>query len=131
MFFKLFILFLAVPFIEVAVLIKLASEIGFWPTLALQVGTAVAGAAMARLQGWLLWTRIARELASGRLPAEELVDGFLIFAAGLVLLTPGLVTDLLGLLILIPATRTAIKRALRRKFENMIFRKKVRIIDLV
>src|SRR5262245_51659435 len=103
----------------------MASEIGFWPTLVIQVGTAIVGAALARLQGWLIWARIARELSSGRLPAEALMDAFLVFTAGVVLITPGLVTDTLGLLVLIPATRSAIKRWLRRRFERMIFRKRV------
>jgi UPF0716 protein FxsA len=131
MFFKLFLLFLVIPFIEVAVLIKMATVIGFWPTLIIQVGTAIAGAALARLQGWLLWARIAKELATGHLPAEELVDAFLIFTAGMILLTPGLVTDLLGLLILFPSVRAAIRAWLRRRFEKLLFRKPVRIIDIV
>lgn len=131
MFLKLLLLFLVIPFIEVTVLIKLASKIGFWPTLALQIGTAVAGAALAKLQGWLIWTRIARELSAGRLPAEAMVDGLLVFLAGVVLITPGLLTDLLGLLILIPAARSAVKRWLRRRFERMIVRRDVKIIDIV
>lgn len=126
----LFLLFLAVPFAEVVLLIKMASTLGFWPTFWIQVGTALAGAVLARLQGWMTWIKVRKELAGGRIPAEELVDGLLIFLAGLVLLTPGLITDVLGLLVLFPPTRTLFKRWLRRRFDRAVSRRSVRVIRI-
>jgi UPF0716 protein FxsA len=131
MLFKLFVLFLAVPFVEVILLIKMASVLGFWTTLGIQVATAVIGAALARLQGWMVWARIQGEIRAGRLPAGEMADALLIFIAGMALLTPGLISDALGLLILFPPTRNIFKRWLRRRFEKMIFRRSTRIIDVV
>lgn len=116
---KLLFLFIVVPFVEVVILIKLGREIGFWPTVAIQVATGFAGASLARLQGLQVWQKIQKSLAEGMMPAEELVDGLLILAAGLVLLTPGLLTDALGILLLIPWTRAWFKRYLRKKFEKM------------
>lgn len=130
MFLTLFVLFLAIPFVEVILLIKMASVLGFWPTLAIQVGTAILGAALAKIQGWLVWMRIKDELLAGRLPADALMDAFLIFAAGLILITPGLLSDILGFLVLLPPSRGLLKRWLRWKFAGMLNRRPVQIIDV-
>ncbi len=115
---RLLFLFIAVPIIEIMLLIKLGEEIGFWPTIFLQVATGILGAGLARLQGFLVWNRITRELQSGRIPTGEMVDGLLIFAAGVVLLAPGLLTDLAGFFILIPMTRNIFKTWLSSQFEK-------------
>lgn len=130
MFLMLFILFLSIPFLEVILLIKMASVLGFWPTLAIQVGTAILGAALARVQGWLVWLRIKNELSAGRLPADAMMDGFLIFVAGLILITPGLISDTVGFLVLLPPTRHLLKRWLRGKFAGMVKRGPVHVIDV-
>ena len=131
MFLTLFILFLAIPFVEVVLLIKMASVIGFWPTLAIQVGTAILGAALAKFQGWMTWIRIKNELMAGRLPADALMDALLIFAAGIILITPGLISDTLGFLVLLPPSRRLIKLWLRAKFAGMLVRRgPVQVIDV-
>ncbi len=122
MFGKLLFLFILVPFIEISLLIKLGSVIGFWPTLLIQVVTGILGASLARLQGLLVWGKIQAELQVGRVPAEDMLNGVLIFAAGIVLMTPGLLTDLVGFALLLPPTRNIFKRWLRRQFDSRINR---------
>jgi UPF0716 protein FxsA len=119
-FLRLALLFIGLPLIELAVLVRLGTWIGFWPTMAIVVGTGILGALLAQAQGLLVWVRIQRELVQGRMPASELVDGFLILVGGIVLLTPGLLTDLCGFLLLVPWTRAWFKRYLRRRFERMM-----------
>jgi UPF0716 protein FxsA len=131
MLFLIFILFLSWPFLEVFLLVKMARSIGFWPTLGVQILTAILGAALARLQGWIVWVRIQKELLAGRLPARELLDGVLILAAGIVLLTPGLISDALGLLILFPPTRALFRGWLTRRFQRAASRRTARVIDVM
>ncbi|UTF49857.1 membrane protein FxsA [Desulfomicrobium sp. ZS1] len=118
MFGKLFLLFVLVPVAEIYLLVTVGGAIGALPTVALVILTALAGAHLARMQGMSTMLRIRENLDQGFMPAEELLDGVLIFLAGVVLLTPGFLTDLCGLLILLPATRNIFKRWLRKKFDE-------------
>lgn len=118
MFGKLFLLFAVVPVAEIYVLVSVGGVIGLFPTIALVLLTALAGAHLARLQGLSVMMRIRENLAQGFMPAEELLDGLLIFLAGMVLMTPGFLTDICGLLILLPITRNIFKRWLRKKFDE-------------
>lgn len=118
MFGKLFLLFALVPVAEIYVLVSVSGVIGVFPTIALVLLTALAGAHLARLQGMSVMLRIRENLDQGFMPAEELLDALLIFLAGMALLTPGFLTDLCGLLILLPATRNIFKRWLRKKFDE-------------
>jgi len=120
MFATLLVLFIMVPFIEIAILIKLGSLIGFWPTIGIQIGTGIMGASLAKLQGLFVWRKITEELQLGRIPTQDMVNGVLIFAAGLVLMTPGLLTDLVGFALLIPTSRNAFRRWLEKRFKNRI-----------
>ncbi len=115
---RLLFLFIAVPLIEIMLLIKMGEQIGFWPTVFIQVGTGILGATLARLQGLLVWNKITRELQSGRIPTQDMINGMLIFAAGIVLMTPGLLTDLAGFAMLIPFTRNLFKAWMRQQFEK-------------
>jgi len=115
---KLLFLFIAIPIIEITLLIKMGDEIGFWPTILIQVVTGVVGASLARLQGMLVWNKIAMEMQAGRMPTQDMINGLLIFAAGVVLMTPGLLTDVAGFALLIPFTRNIFKSWLKRQFEN-------------
>ena len=116
---KLLLLFVGVPLMEILILIKLGEVMGFWATVLLVIGTGVLGATLARLYGLVVWQRIHRELELGRVPAEEMVDGALLFVGGVVLLTPGLLTDIAGFLLLIPFTRAWVKTWIKRKLETM------------
>ena len=118
MFGRLFLLFAVIPVAEIYVLVSVGGAIGVLPTVALVLLTALAGAHLARLQGLAVMMRIRENLAQGFMPAEELLDGLLIFLAGMTLLTPGFLTDIMGLLILLPATRNVFKRWLRKKFDE-------------
>lgn len=127
MFGKLFLLFILVPAAEIYLLVKVGSVIGPFATIILVILTALAGAHLARLQGMSTMLRIRENLDQGFMPAEELLDGVLIFLAGMVLLTPGFLTDIAGLLILLPATRNMFKRWLRKKFDEWRQNPNVRI----
>lgn len=112
---KLFLAFTLVPLIEIAVLIRVGGIIGAGPTLALVVGTGLAGAWLARREGARSWRAVQTELAAGRLPATGLIDAFLILVAGVVLVTPGIFTDLAGLLLLVPGVRRPLAHRVRRR----------------
>ena len=107
---RLFILFAVIPVIEIYLLIKVGSLIGALPTVALVLSISLAGAWLVRHQGFEILRRIQSELAQGRLPAAELLDGAMVLVGGVLLLTPGFFTDLLGLLFLIPFSRAVIKQ---------------------
>jgi UPF0716 protein FxsA len=82
--------------------------------------TGALGAYLARQQGFRVWMRIQEEMNAGRFPAEDLLDGFLIFIAGAVLITPGLLTDILGFAILFPLTRQGIRNWIKNRFRGMM-----------
>ncbi len=104
----LFLLFLTVPAVEIYFLIKVGNVIGAIPTIALVVFTALLGAFLLRLQGWITLQRTRMSLARGELPAMEMLEGVLLVVAGALLLTPGFVTDTLGFLLLAPPLRRAL-----------------------
>ncbi len=127
MFGKLVLLFVGLPLVELAILIKLGQFMGLWPTIGLVIVTGIVGASLARMQGFLVYTRIQHELAAGRMPAEEMIDGLLILIGGVVLLTPGILTDLFGFAMLLPLTRLFFKRWLRKRFDSMVQQGETRI----
>ncbi len=131
MLFRLFLLFIGLPLVELALLIQLGQWVGLLPTIGLVVLTGVVGAALARSQGFQVWAAIQRELQEGRMPVGELMNGLLVLIGGVVLLTPGLITDVLGMLLLLPGTRSAFKTYLRRRLERMLRTGEVRMITLI
>ncbi len=116
----LFFLFTLVPLLELYLLIRLGAYIGALDTIAIVIGTGVAGGLLAKSQGLAVLGRMRAELNQGRLPAESLFDGLLILIAGAMLITPGLLTDGLGLLLLIPWSRQAFKSWLKKKIQEKI-----------
>jgi len=124
---RLILLFTIVPFIELYILLRLATVIGALETLLIVVLTGVLGGTLAKMEGWRTWRSIREDLSRGIVPSGRLVDGVLILAGGLLLLTPGILTDLLGFALLIPLTRTAIKRSVRRRFEEKVRRGELRV----
>lgn len=103
--FVLILVFIAVPLLEIALLIKAGDSFGFWPTFALVVFTAILGATMLRLQGMSVLARAAQTLRAGGMPIDSVADGVFLLLAGAFLLTPGLLTDTVGLAFLIPSVR--------------------------
>jgi UPF0716 protein FxsA len=130
MFLKLLILFIVIPIIEIAILVKIGTLIGFWPTMLIVIATGILGATLTRIQGFLVLTRIRTELQMGRMPAEELIDGLLILLGGILLLTPGLLTDLMGFLMLIQWSRKLFKKWLGKRFRQWVQSRNARIINV-
>ena len=128
---RLFLLFVVVPFIELAILVRIGSAVGFWPTMALVVATGAVGAVLARGQGIRVLNAIRNDLASGQVPAAHLLDGLFVLVGGILLLTPGLLTDLAGLSLLLPFTRNRLKRILRARMEGMIHSGRVSVVTLI
>lgn len=119
MLFRLFLLFTLIPMIELYLLIQVGTVIGGFNTILLVIITGFAGAWLARMEGMNTMFKVRQNLNQGLMPAEELLDALIILIAGLVLITPGLITDFFGLLLLWPVTRNRFKRFLRKKFDEM------------
>jgi len=124
MFFRLLVLFTVVPLVELSLLIRIGRTIDVGPTIALVVLTGVAGAALAKHQGLRTLRHIQAELAAGGIPGKQLVDGVMILAAGLLLVTPGVITDGVGFALLVPPARALLRRRL-----TAWFRKRMVIVD--
>ena len=125
MLFRLFIAFTLIPVIEIYLFIKVGGAIGALNTVIIVILTAFAGAYLARIQGMQTMFKVQSSLQQGIIPKEELIDALLIFVAGILLLTPGFLTDACGLLLLYPSTRYHFKRYLRRKFDQWVQKHKV------
>jgi len=120
MFIKLFLAFTLVPFIEIYLIIKIGAQVGAFNTILIVILTGLLGASLARLEGIKTMTKVRESMNRGELPAEEMLDAMLIFVAGVVLLTPGFITDLTGLALLVPQARFWFKRWLRKKFDEWL-----------
>jgi UPF0716 protein FxsA len=122
MFLRLLLLFTLIPVIELALLLELKGHIGLMATIALVLTTGFAGAALTRSQGTQALHQVRQSMRGGGFPADELLDGVLILAGGLLLLTPGMLTDLVGFSVLIPFSRRrlrdGLKKTIRRRFSN-------------
>jgi UPF0716 protein FxsA len=124
---KLFLAFTIVPFLEIYLLIKVGSYIGAFTTVMVVILTGFLGALLARYQGLQTILRIRESLQRSEIPAGDMLDALLILVAGIVLLTPGFLTDIAGLLLLIPRTRSLCKVWIRRRFTRWINRNRVNI----
>ena len=116
--FRILVLFVTIPLVELVLLIEIGQRIGALATVALIVATGILGASLARYQGLEALTRLRAESAAGQIPTAPLLDGVLILLAGAVLLTPGVLTDAAGFLCLIPACRRWLRRAILRRLER-------------
>ena len=116
----LFVLFTLVPILELTLLIKVGSQIGAIKTIILTILISVTGAWLARLQGFLVLQKIQNSLSQGIMPTEEMLDGMLILKGGILLLTPGFITDIIGLLMLFPVTRWLLKQLARKYIKAML-----------
>ncbi|MCC6437090.1 MAG: FxsA family protein [Acidimicrobiales bacterium] len=116
MFGLLALLFLVVPIVELYVIVQVAQGFGVLPTIVLVMVVSAVGAWLCKREGLGLIRRVQREVEAGRVPTSALIDGFLVLFAGALLLTPGFVTDLLGLALLLPPVRLAVRAVLVRRF---------------
>jgi UPF0716 protein FxsA len=125
---KLFLAFTLIPFFEIYLLIKIGYYLGAFNTILVVIVTGILGAYLAKLQGIRTMMKVRESLNRGELPAEEMLDALLIFIAGILLLTPGFITDLAGIGMLVPSTRFWFKRWLRKKFDQWISENRANII---
>lgn len=112
MFRILFILFIAIPIIEIALLIQVSEVIGGFATIALVIATAILGAKLVKQQGLGAYVNVQQQMSQGQLPAQDLFTGLCVIIAGVLLMTPGIMTDVLGFLLLTPAVRKKLAKSL-------------------
>jgi len=120
MFKWLILLMIIMPAIEIILLIWAGSQVGFLPILGLIVLTALIGATMARHQGIDTLRRAQKSLQNGQMPADEIFNGIFILLGAVFILLPGFITDLFGLILLMPFTRPTLKNWLKAIFQNMM-----------
>lgn len=113
MFAKLLFLFVVVPVVELYMLIRLGTLIGAMPTLGIVIVTGIVGAALAKHQGLEVLRRIQTEMSSMQMPGDAMFDGVLVLVGGILLMTPGILTDITGFLLLIPFSRGIFKLYIR------------------
>ena len=131
MFTRLLLLFTLIPLAELYILIEIGSRFGAMTTIVIIIGTGILGAYLAKQQGFQVWLKIQGEIGQGKFPANELLDGLLLLIAGVVLLTPGLLTDLMGFIILFPATRKYIREWVKKKLSDMIQKGQVKFSGFI
>src|SRR3954468_24035015 len=117
----LILLFIVVPIAEIYVIIQVGQAIGALWTIGILIADSILGSLLMRSQGRLAWRRFNEALQAGRPPAREVLDGVLVIFGGAFLLTPGFITDVFGVIFLLPPTRAIVRRLLVRRFsERMI-----------
>jgi UPF0716 protein FxsA len=116
----LVLLFIAVPIAELAVIIQVGQAIGVWWTIALLLADSILGSWLMRHQGRTAWRRFNETIQAGRVPGREVVEGALVIFGGALLLTPGFITDILGLVLLVPPTRALVRRVLTRRLSHRV-----------
>jgi UPF0716 protein FxsA len=114
----LVLLFIAVPIAELAVIIQVGQAIGVWWTVGLLVADSLFGSWLMRHQGRATWRRFNEAVQGGRVPAREVLDGALVIFGGALLLTPGFITDILGLVLLLPPSRAIVRGVLARRLAH-------------
>ena len=110
MFVRLFLVFTSVSLLEIFVLVKVGSSLGAWPTIMLVIITALVGSALVRSQGLQLLQQLHHRMAQGEMPGQQLIEGVMLLVTGVLLVTPGFVTDFCGLLLLQPKIRGKIAK---------------------
>jgi len=115
----LIVIFIVVPLAELYVILKVADDVLGWPlTLALLAADSLLGSWLLRSQGRVVWRRFNDAIRAGRVPHSEVIDGVLIIFGGAFLITPGFITDVIGLVLLVPPTRHLVRRLARRSIER-------------
>lgn len=124
----LLLLLIIVPTAEISILILSGKTIGLLPTISLILLTGLLGAFLAKQQGLETIRKAQRELYEGGIPGDALIDGVCILAGGLLLLTPGFVTDIVGFLLLLPQSRSIFKKWLEKIFRSRVYQGNIKII---
>ncbi|GGF34425.1 hypothetical protein GCM10011519_04870 [Marmoricola endophyticus] len=116
----LLVAFVVVPLVEIYVVIQVGQVIGAWWTILLLIADSLLGSWLVKREGGRAWRALRTALQEGRMPAKELADGALILAGGLLMLTPGFVLDVLGVLLILPFTRPMGRSALARVIDRRL-----------
>jgi UPF0716 protein FxsA len=122
----LIVLFIVLPLAELYLIYKVGDAIGVIPTLLLLAADSVIGSLLLRSQGRAAWRRLNEALAEGRMPHQEVQDGVLVVFGGAFLITPGFITDVIGLLMLLPPTRPLVRRLVMRALTRRVERRVAR-----
>lgn len=115
----LFIVFVVVPILELAVIIQVGQVLGVVETILALIAVSLIGAVLVKREGLRAWYRVNEAVRAGRVPAQEVVDGALVLLGGALMLTPGFLTDALGLVLVVPITRAVVNRAVRGRARTM------------
>ncbi len=127
---RLFLLFTLVPLVEIFLLVQLGGLMGVWPTIALVAATGFAGAALARREGRRALAAYQASLAKGQLPEEGIVSGLLILVGGVMLITPGVLTDVFGLSMMIPPARRAMAKFVKGRLQKRIAAGEIQVMHI-
>ena len=127
---RLFLLFTLVPLVEIYLLVQLGGLMGVWPTLALVFVTGFLGASLARREGRRALARYQEALAKGQLPEEGIVSGLLILVGGVLLIAPGVLTDLTGLALMIPPVRRSVAKRINARLQKRISDGSIQVMHL-
>jgi UPF0716 protein FxsA len=114
------VLFLLVPFAELYVIYKIGDAIGYWWVFLILAADSLLGAYLLRSQGRVVWGRFNQTLSEGRVPHREVIDGVLVIFGGAFLITPGFISDILGVLLLLPPTRSVFRRLVVRRLGRRV-----------
>jgi UPF0716 protein FxsA len=124
----LFVLFVALPFVDLVLLLRVGSLLGFWPTVALTLAMGALGAWLAKREGLRVWRAWSLALSELRAPEQGIIDGVLVIAGGALLMAPGVLTDVVGFAFLIPPTRKQIAALVRRAVDRRIARGSIHVV---
>jgi UPF0716 protein FxsA len=126
---RLFLLFTIVPLLDLLLLLRIGEVLGTGPTIGLVIATAIVGAALAKSEGLRVLRQWQRAIAEGRIPEEGVLSGVLVLVGGVLLVTPGVVTDAVGLALLFPPTRRVVAEQVRRWTARQIRRGTVHVVQ--
>ncbi len=127
MFFKLLLIFILVPLIELFILLEISQYIGVFTTVLIIALTGAAGVSIAKRQGYQVINNIKSNLNSGRMPTDDLISALLILIGGVTLLTPGFITDITGFLLILPGSRDLIAAVVKKYFLKYVKENKVEV----
>ena len=120
MFLKLLILFIVTPLVEMAILIELGRRFGTWHTIGIVVLTGLIGASLAKAQGLQVYRNLSSSLYNGELPHNYLIEGLLLLIGGALLITPGVLTDIVGFVLVLPWTRRLVRERVKSQLRKRL-----------
>ncbi len=114
------VLFIVIPFTELMILLEVGAALGVWPTLGIIILTAMIGYHLFRYQGLKTWRQVESQLAQGEMPTQSVLEGVVILLAGALMITPGLITDTIGLICLLPFSRKWVLAIVKKRFKSKV-----------